>query len=136
VKAISIRQPWASLIASGHKTIETRTWPTPYRGDLLICAARNPAPGCNTTDLPTGVALAIVRLVDSRPMRAEDVGAANRPFDRKLWSWFLTEVRPIEPFVVRGQLRLFEVDDHLILRAKRPARSAGRPAAVGQGLLY
>lgn len=136
MKAISIRQPWASLIASGHKTIETRTWPTPYRGDLLICAARNPAPGCNATDLPTGVALAIVRLVDSRPMQAKDVGAANRPFDRKLWSWVLTEVRPIKPFPLRGQLRLFEVDDHQIRRALRPVKVAASGAPVGQGLLY
>ena len=29
MKALSIWQPWASLIASGHKTIETRSWPAP-----------------------------------------------------------------------------------------------------------
>ncbi len=38
MKALSIKQPWAHYIASGQKTIETRTWETKYRGPLLICA--------------------------------------------------------------------------------------------------
>lgn len=40
MKAISLRQPWAGLIAAGIKTIETRTWSTNYRGELLIHAAK------------------------------------------------------------------------------------------------
>lgn len=39
VKAISLWEPWASLMRTGAKTIETRSWPTRYRGPLLICAA-------------------------------------------------------------------------------------------------
>lgn len=31
VKALSVKEPWASLIASGQKTIETRRWRTSYR---------------------------------------------------------------------------------------------------------
>ncbi|BAZ29971.1 hypothetical protein NIES4074_24190 [Cylindrospermum sp. NIES-4074] len=38
--AISLHQPWASLIALGYKKYETRHWQTSYRGDLLICAAK------------------------------------------------------------------------------------------------
>jgi len=38
IKAISIWQPWASLIAVGAKQYETRSWATSYRGPLLICA--------------------------------------------------------------------------------------------------
>lgn len=38
VKALTIRQPWASLIAAGVKTIETRGWSTRYRGPLAIHA--------------------------------------------------------------------------------------------------
>jgi len=136
VKALSIRQPWASLIASGHKTIETRSWQTPYRGDLLICAARIRAAACEPADLPTGVALAVVRLIDVRPMKPGDAAAANVRFDPKLWSWLLTDARPIKPLRVRGQLRLFEVDDRHIHLVPRPAKSAPRPTAIGQGLLY
>lgn len=40
MKVISLWQPWASLIALGLKQIETRSWPTTYRGPLLIHAAK------------------------------------------------------------------------------------------------
>lgn len=39
MKALSILQPWASLIVLGHKRIETRSWNTKYRGPLLIHAS-------------------------------------------------------------------------------------------------
>jgi hypothetical protein len=39
VKALSLWEPWASLMATGAKSIETRHWATSYRGPLLICAA-------------------------------------------------------------------------------------------------
>ena len=40
MKALSVKEPWASLIRSGKKTIETRTWNTNYRGKLLICTSQ------------------------------------------------------------------------------------------------
>ncbi len=36
MKAITIKQPWASLIVEGIKDIENRTWKTNYRGRVLI----------------------------------------------------------------------------------------------------
>lgn len=36
MKAISLLQPWASLVVDGHKLIETRSFGTKYRGELLI----------------------------------------------------------------------------------------------------
>lgn len=39
MKAISIKQPWASLIVHGIKDIENRTWATKYRGKVLIHAS-------------------------------------------------------------------------------------------------
>lgn len=39
MKVISILQPWASLIVLGHKRIETRSWNTKYRGEILIHAS-------------------------------------------------------------------------------------------------
>ena len=38
IKAITIKQPWASLIALGVKHIETRSWATKYRGPIAIHA--------------------------------------------------------------------------------------------------
>ncbi len=40
MKAISIRQPFASLIVAGIKDIENRSWSTKYRGKILIHASR------------------------------------------------------------------------------------------------
>lgn len=40
MKALSLHQPWASLIAMGVKTIETRSWSTSHRGLLAIHAAK------------------------------------------------------------------------------------------------
>ena len=42
MKTLSIRQPFASLICRGIKTIENRSWKTTYRGKLLIHASGKP----------------------------------------------------------------------------------------------
>jgi hypothetical protein len=39
MKALSIKQPWASLIAHGIKDIENRTWKTHFRGRIYIHAS-------------------------------------------------------------------------------------------------
>lgn len=41
MKALSLTQPWATLIAIGAKTWETRSWPTKYRGEIAIHASLN-----------------------------------------------------------------------------------------------
>lgn len=40
MKAITIKQPWATLIAEGYKEYEFRTWKTNYRGEILIHAGK------------------------------------------------------------------------------------------------
>jgi hypothetical protein len=40
MKALSIRQPWASLILKAGKGIENRDWPTRMRGRILIHASK------------------------------------------------------------------------------------------------
>jgi len=40
MKALSISQPWAWLIAHGYKDVENREWYTDYRGPLIIHASR------------------------------------------------------------------------------------------------
>lgn len=104
MKALSVQQPWASQIAAGSKTIETRTWPTEYRGDLLIVSTLSPKIiGC-----PLGKALCIVRLVDSRPMTKEDELAARSRWFNGAFAWVLDDLRPIVPFKVKGQLGLYD----------------------------
>ena len=40
MKALTLTQPWASLVAIGAKRIETRSWSTSFRGPLAIHAAK------------------------------------------------------------------------------------------------
>jgi hypothetical protein len=83
IKAISLWEPWASLMAYGAKICETRSWSTSHRGPLAIQAAkrwalpqrefcRHPrvrkrleAAGIFAPDLlPRGMLVAVVDLVD------------------------------------------------------------------------
>ncbi len=45
MKVLTLHQPWASLVALGVKTIETRSWSTAYRGPLAIHAGVKPPCG-------------------------------------------------------------------------------------------
>ncbi len=40
MKTITVKQPWASLIALGDKKLETRSWATKYRGPIAIHAGK------------------------------------------------------------------------------------------------
>lgn len=54
MKALTIWQPYASLIAIKAKRYETRSWPTKYRGPLAIhAAAKNPADVYKILDFDT-----------------------------------------------------------------------------------
>jgi hypothetical protein len=102
MKALSVKQPWANMIASGEKTIETRRWPTCYRGDLLVVSSRSPHIP------PAGYGLAIVTLVDCRPMtRADEAGACCTLY-LDAYAWVLKNVRRIKPFPVKGRLGVFD----------------------------
>jgi len=106
MKALSLHQPWASMVATGAKTIETRPWSTDYRGELLIVSTKKPElPG-----FPSGQALCIVKLVNCRPMIASDEAAARCKLYKGAFSWVFTEIRQIKPFHVRGQQGLYEVE--------------------------
>lgn len=104
MKALSVKQPWANMIAAGEKTIETRTWATRYRGEILIVSSKTP------NIAPAGYALAIAELVDCRPMTTNDQKAACCPIYPKAHSWVLQNIRRVKQFPVKGQRRLFEVE--------------------------
>jgi superfamily II DNA or RNA helicase len=115
-----VRQPWASQIADGSKTVEIRSWKYAHRGDLLIAASKKSVgyrmP--NGKPYPSGVALAHVQMVDCVPFNAKQHGKAagcDRDTARYCeesgdWAWILADARPIEPFPVKGQVKPFEVD--------------------------
>jgi hypothetical protein len=126
VKALSLTQPWASLVIAGAKRIETRSWRTEYRGLLAIHASKRLPPdvawvarefGIPESDiqaLPRGAVLGTVELVDVR--RAEDVMAQLSQLEKELgdyspgrWAWLLKS--PIvygRPIIAHGALGLWE----------------------------
>lgn len=106
MKAISLHQPWASWIAEGKKTIETRFWSTNYRGDLIIVSTKKPV----YQNLPLGKVLCIVNVVNCRRMRLEDENKALCKFAHNLWAWELEDIRPIKPFPVKGSQGFYEVN--------------------------
>lgn len=137
MKALSVCQPWASYICdwksvlnkyqsvqlfrhyceaihasapcNGPKTIETRTWWTPYRGDLVICATKAKYSAMRS-NLPNGCALGIVRLADCRRMKKADEAEAKCPWRKDLSAWVLEDIRTfVRPFPVRGRQRIFEI---------------------------
>jgi hypothetical protein len=81
VKAITLWQPWASLVAVGAKRLETRSWATSYRGPIAIHASKTSPSGARTLaetepfwtelrkerfhqyNLPAGAVIATARLV-------------------------------------------------------------------------
>jgi len=113
MKALCLKQPYASWIAEGKKTIETRTWKTNYRGRFLVVASR----GLDllrelelaVENYPIGQALAIAKIVNCRPMTEQDEMAACCKLYDGAWAWLLSAVWKIKPFPVKGQLRFFEV---------------------------
>lgn len=93
MKAITLQQPWATLVAIGAKRIETRSWRTGYRGPLAISASAKQCkeglklmsdPQCYSamqlcgasryfggmTGHPYGAVIAVCNLVDCLPMEA------------------------------------------------------------------
>ncbi len=64
MKALTIQQPWASLVAHGIKDVENRTWSTPYRGKLLIHAASKKAAANLLDTLPIEWSAEIVNQVN------------------------------------------------------------------------
>jgi hypothetical protein len=142
VRALSVRQPWAELIARGTKSIEVRTWVTSYRGPLAIVASRACDAtlcrdlGLDLTTLARGALVCLVDLVDCRRMRgrADRIAAGLELYldacevperDRSLpsdadpdgdddFAWVLSNPRRLEPHAVRGRLSLFSVPVPLV----------------------
>jgi hypothetical protein len=140
MKALSLTQPWATLIAVGAKRIETRSWSTSYRGQVAIHAAKGfPRYARELTlkepfvsallpefeswrCLPFGAIVAVATLTAC--VRTEDVltvVAANiRMLPHELefgdyapgrYGWVLAGVsRLCEPVPCKGALGLWDID--------------------------
>ena len=134
MKALTLTQPWADLVASGHKRWETRSWSTNYRGLVAIHAAKGfpkyaqvfaseeMAFGRLAPRIARGAIIAVARIVDVRP--TEEVALEIEGLERRLgdyawgrFAWQLADVvRLDEPIGCKGMLGLWAVPDAIARR--------------------
>lgn len=130
MKALTISQPFASMIADGEKFIENRTWYTPYRGTLAIHAGK----GLQYLDreelakYPSGAIVAVASLVAC--LRIDDImhksrftgspngssrswkEIADHVHAEGPWCWVLEDVTKCdEPIAARGAQGIWEWKD-------------------------
>lgn len=135
MKCLSVRQPWAHAILALGKDVENRSWPTRYRGPLLIHAARHIEAGAcrrltlDPSALIVGHCLGIVNLVDCMQRSPSRWAIPGQ------WHWLLRNPRALpRPVPMAGRLGLFEVDiESLGLAASdlEMVASASRRQAAG-----
>jgi hypothetical protein len=144
MKAISIRQPYAWLIAQGHQDVESRPWRSPQRGIIAIHAARSYTVAEHKRALERIQAIpSIAHLVKEIPLfddllRGGVIGLCEITdctckhdsvwYTREGWAYSLQKARPI-PFVpMAGKINFFEVEDELI----EYVESTGNNGAPGE----
>ena len=119
MKALTLTQPWASLVAVGAKQIETRGWYTSHRGLLAIHAGKGLADMskdeyirlCHTEpfasalrlhyeavkDIPRGAIVAICRLIGCLPTPREGAISVYEHYDDDGRMLINTQIPPAEP---------------------------------------
>ncbi len=140
MKALSLYQPWATLVVIGAKRIETRSWRTSYRGAISIHASssrRNQArllayqkpfyplleqAGISPLELPFGAIIGTVKLFDCVPITG---GLPNLPagywqrddelllgdYSPGRWAWLFTDPQRLpQPVPHRGKMGLYRLD--------------------------
>ena len=132
IRALTVKQPWASLIVSGAKPVENRTWPIPgtwaARGPLLIHAGRGfdrmallhpglreelEAQSWPDWELPSGAVVAVAREV---ACHRDGPGCCDSPYaEPHCWHWELTGVTELnEPVPAKGRLGLWRPSPELL----------------------
>ena len=124
MKALTIKQPWATLIMQGDKRFEFRSWQTKYRGDLLIHArkgidkeAMKRLEKYLRKELPYGKILGKVKLVDCIKMSPEfkelllkeNSDIYTKSCFQENYGWQVSYVEVFEnPIDAKGHLSLWE----------------------------
>lgn len=127
MKVITIKQPFASLIAARLKEYEFRTWKTKFRGEILIHAGKGIDKKamekfkCYNLDYPTGCIIAKANLVDCIEINSKErkmleeknplvySGIIKHP-EWEGYGFKLEKVEKIKPINVNGKLSLWEYD--------------------------
>jgi hypothetical protein len=147
MRAVSLLQPWATLIALGYKQYETRSWSTKYRGPLAIHASAGKSAavrelcatdpiisailkkhGLTYDALPRGVVLGITTIDEVwevekllRIRRLNDTELACGDYSPNRYIWELGNFRkPDELPKCKGMLSLWEVPESVDFQLRCP----------------
>lgn len=134
MKALSLTQPWAQLMADGRKHIETRSWP-PFESAYGQLIAIHASKGWKRADvqqasawqydadrLPRGAIIAIVRLRDAMPTDRVRPGleAAFGDYAPGRWAWITELVKKLDaPIPCWGHLGLWGIPPHLAAQIEK-----------------
>ncbi len=132
LKCLSLMQPWATLLAHGLKTYETRSWSTRHRGPLLIHASRRfpeaardlctqspyidalrAAGYTSPLDLPRGAIIGVVTIAEVLPIplppgRLTDIERAFGDYSPNRYAWRCTSPCTCLPIKTGGRLGIFD----------------------------
>ena len=116
MRALTIRQPRASLIICGEKDVENRTWTTRHRGLLAIHAGHRfdqdlqPWQRSIAAKIDAFPRRAIIGFVDLLDVVRDSTSRWAEP---TFYHWVLADPRPIEPLPMRGRLGLWTPEVNL-----------------------
>jgi hypothetical protein len=143
MQALTIREPWASLIVSTNKKFETRDWKRNYRGLLAIHSGKQSVP---VEDYPLGLEeilddleitqdnlnnnkgkiIAIATLKEIHLMTDKFINEQSELerltgfWEPGLYAWELTDIKPItQPIPARGMPGLWTVPDDIYVQIQQ-----------------
>lgn len=127
MKVITIKQPFATLIAEGLKEYEFRTWKTKYRGEILIHAGKSVDKKamqkfkCYNFEYPIGCIIAKAKItdcvyIDSDMRKMLDdknslvYSGVTKDIDWRGYGFKLEDVKKVKPIEINGKLSLWDYD--------------------------
>ena len=143
MQALTIQEPWASLLVKGKKQFETRDWQRNYRGLLAIHAGKQ---SVHPFDYPLGLSeilddskitqdnlnnnkgkiIAIATLKEIHLMTDKFINEQSELerltgfWEPGLYAWELTNIKPLsEPIAARGMPGLWEVPDNIYVQIQQ-----------------
>ncbi len=130
MKVITIKQPFATLIAEGLKEYEFRTWRTKYRGDILIHAGKGIDKKAMkkfehlNLEYPAGCIIAKATITDcikiddiQRKMLSDKNSLIyNSIIKHTEWNGYgfkLENIEKIKPIFIKGKLSLWDYNGEI-----------------------
>ncbi len=123
IKAITVRQPWATAIIECGKDIENRSWRTHFRGRVFIHAGRLDKEGILyfkenyprkklPEELPCGAIIGSVEIVDC-------VDSSKSKWFEGEYGFVLKNPVRIDPIPVKGRLGFWNVPEAVIKKISK-----------------